>query len=117
MKSVLIVDDAAFMRLALRMLLEKNNYVVAGEADNGFDAIEEYKKYHPDIVTMDITMPKMTGLEAVKEIIKIDRNAKIIMISSMGQETHVKEAILSGAKNFIIKPYKEEHVLKTLCKL
>lgn len=117
MKSVLIVDDAAFMRMSLKLLLEKNNFIIAGEAEDGIDAVERYKEFRPDIVTMDITMPKMNGIEALKEILKFDQKAKVIMISAMGQEKHVKEAIVAGAKNFIVKPYKEEHILKTLCSL
>lgn len=117
MKSVLIVDDAAFMRLSLKMLLEKNNYTVVGEAENGLEALQKYKDCKPDIVTMDITMPIMTGIESLKEIIKFDPSANVVMISAMGQETHVKEAIVSGAKTFILKPFKEDHVVMTLSKL
>jgi len=114
MKKVLIVDDTAFMRLAIKTLLEKNNFNVVGEAENGIVAIRRYKEMEPDMVIMDITMPKMDGIEAVKEIIKYDKNAVIIMISATGQEIMVREAILAGAKTFIVKPYKEDYVLKTL---
>lgn len=116
MKKVLIVDDAAFMRLAIRTILEKNNFNVVGEAENGLVAIEKYKIFKPDIVTMDITMPKMDGIEATAEIKKIDKDATIIIISAIGQETMVKRGILAGAKTFIVKPFKEEHVIKTLNK-
>lgn len=117
MKKVLIVDDAAFMRLSLKTILEKSGFEVIGEASNGLEAIEKYMSLKPDIVTMDITMPEMNGVEAVREIKKLDSNAKIAMISAMGQEVWVKEAIMNGAKGFIIKPYKEDHLVDTLRKL
>lgn len=114
---VLVVDDAAFMRLAIKNVLEKNGFEVVAEAENGKDGIEKYVEFRPDIVTMDITMPDMTGIEALKKIREIDPNSKIVMISAMGQERMVKEAILSGAKSFIVKPYKEEHITQTLQKI
>ncbi len=117
MKKVLIVDDAAFMRLAIKTLLEKNGYEVIGEAENGAIGLEKYKELKPDIVTMDITMPEMTGIEALKKIKTFDPSAKVIILSAMGQESMVKEAILSGAKTFIVKPFKEEHVVQTLNKV
>lgn len=117
MKRVLIVDDAAFMRLSLRSVLESNGFEVVGEAENGLIGIAKYKELKPDIVTMDITMPQMDGIQAVKLIKSIDPAACIIMISSMGQETMVREAIMNGAKGFIVKPFKEEHIIKTLGKL
>lgn len=116
MKKVLIVDDAAFMRLAIKTILEKNNFEVVGEAENGLVAITKYKELKPDIVTMDITMPKMDGIEATVEIKNIDKDATIIIISAIGQETMVKKAIIAGAKTFIVKPFKEDHVLKTLAR-
>jgi two-component system chemotaxis response regulator CheY len=116
MKRVLIVDDAAFMRLAIKQMLENNNFEVVGEAENGLVAIAKYKELKPDIVTMDITMPKMDGIEAVEEIRKIDKDATIVIISAIGQETMVRKAIIAGAKTFIVKPFKEEHVIKTLAK-
>ena len=117
MKRVLVADDATFMRTSLRMMLERNGFEVAGEAENGLGAVNKYKEINPDIVTMDITMPVCDGIKAVKMIKEYDPNAKIIMISSMGQECFVKEAILSGAKGFIVKPFKEEYVIETLSKL
>lgn len=117
MKKILIVDDAAFMRLSLRSILEKSEFTVIGEAENGEVALKKYKELRPDIVTLDITMPGMDGISTLKEIKKIDRNAKVIMISSMGQECFVKEAILSGAKNFIVKPFTNDHVIKALEKI
>lgn len=117
MKKILIVDDAAFMRMAIRLLLEKNSFEVVGEAENGEAALIKYKELKPDIVTMDITMPGMSGIEALKNIIAYDPAAKVVMVSAMGQQDMVMEAIVAGAKSFIIKPFKEEHVLITLNKI
>lgn len=117
MISVLIVDDAAFMRMAIKNVLTKHGFLVAAEAKDGREGIEKYIEHKPDIVTMDITMPDMTGIEALKKIREIDPKAKIVMISAMGQENMVKEAILGGAKSFIVKPYKEEHIVQTLLKV
>ncbi|MGI5891272.1 MAG: response regulator [Bacillota bacterium] len=114
MIKVLIVDDAAFMRMAVRKVLEKNGFEIVGEAENGLVALSKYKECRPDIVTMDITMPEMTGIDALKQIRQIDPNAKVVMVSAMGQETLVREAILYGAKSFIVKPYKEDHMVQTL---
>jgi len=117
MAKVLIVDDATFMRMMIKDILEKNGFEVVGEANNGLKAVELYKKEQPDVVTMDITMPDMDGVQALKSIKKIDSNCKIVMVSAMGQETFVREAIISGAKGFVVKPIKEEHLVKTLNKL
>jgi two-component system chemotaxis response regulator CheY len=117
MKKVLIVDDAAFMRAAIKTILERNGFEVVGEAENGAIGVRKYQKLRPDIVTMDITMPEMTGLEALKHIRSFDPDAKVVMITAMGQEHLVKEAILSGAKSFIVKPFKEDHVIQTLKEL
>jgi two-component system chemotaxis response regulator CheY len=117
MAKVLIVDDAAFMRIVLRRMLEKNGYEIVGEAENGKDGVKKYMEIHPDIVTMDITMPEMTGIEALKSILNYDPNAKVVMISAMGQQQMVMEAIMAGAKSFIVKPFKEEHVILTLDKI
>lgn len=116
MKKILIVDDALFMRVTLKTMLEKNNFEVVGDAENGIKAIEMYKLLKPDIVTMDITMPQMEGIEALKEIIEFDPDAKVIMVSALGQETKVKEAIIIGAKGFVVKPFKEEYLVKALSK-
>ena len=116
MKKILVVDDAAFMRLTIKTMLEKNGFEVVGEAENGRKAIEMYKMLKPDIVTMDITMPDMGGVEALTEIIKFDPKATILMLSAMGQEGIVKDAVIKGAKGFIIKPFKEEYLLKALSK-
>jgi two-component system chemotaxis response regulator CheY len=114
MKRVLIVDDAAFMRLSLRSIVEKCEFEVVGEADTGIKAVQLYKQLKPDFVTMDLTMPELGGVEAIKLIKQIDKDAKIIVISSMGHEILVKEAIVAGAVSFIVKPYKEDFVIKQL---
>ena len=117
MKRVLVVDDAAFMRLTIKRILEGNGFEVIGEAENGAIAVEKYKELEPDIVTMDITMPEMTGIEALKSIREFDPEAKVIMVSAMGQEVMVRETIMLGAKSFIIKPFKNDHVIQTLNKV
>ena len=117
MKKVLIADDAAFMRMSIKTILTKNGFEVVGEAENGQVAVKKYKELKPDVVTMDITMPEMSGLEALKAIKEIDPQAKVIMISALGQEVMVREAIMYGAKSFIVKPLKEEHVINTLKKV
>lgn len=114
MKRVLIADDAAFMRLSLKTTIEKMGFDVVGEAENGKVAIEKYKTLKPDIVTMDCTMPEMDGLEALKWIKEFDPNCKVIMVTAIGQETMVRKAILSGAVNFIVKPFKEETLANVL---
>jgi len=117
MSKVLIVDDAAFMRISIKNMLTKNGYEIIGEAENGAIGVELYKELQPDIVTMDITMPEMSGLDALKEIIKTDPQAKVVMVSAMGQEAMVREAIVSGAKGFIVKPFKEEGIIAAIKKL
>ncbi len=117
MIKVLIADDAAFVRLAIKTLLEKNGFTIVAEAEDGEAAVQKYKQFKPDIVTMDITMPKKTGIQALKEIMQFDPKAKIVMFSAMGQETLIKESVLNGAKSFLVKPYKEENVVKTLSKV
>jgi len=117
MAKVLIVDDAAFMRISIKNMLTKNGYEVVGEAENGLIGVEMYKELQPDIVTMDITMPEMSGLDALKEITKIDPQAKVVMVSAMGQEAMVREAIVSGAKGFIVKPFKEDGIIAAIKKL
>lgn len=117
MAKVLVVDDAAFMRISIKNYLTKNGFEVIGEAENGIVAIEKYKELRPDIVTMDITMPEMSGLDAMKAIMSMDPGAKILMVSAMGQEAIVRDAVLSGAKGFIVKPFKEEGLVSALKKL
>lgn len=115
-KSVLVVDDAAFMRMMIKDILSKNGYAVVGEAENGSVAIEKYRELKPDLVTMDITMPEMDGISAVKEIKKIEPAAKIIMCSAMGQQAMVIDAIQAGAKDFVVKPFQPERVLEAVSK-
>lgn len=117
LKRVLVTDDAQFMRLSLRKILEKIGFEVVAEAVNGADAVSKYITFRPDIVTMDITMPKMNGIDAIKEIKKIDNQAKIIVISAMGNQFSVFEAIAAGACGFIVKPFNEADVTKNLTKL
>ncbi|HEY9062052.1 MAG TPA: response regulator [Pseudobacteroides sp.] len=114
MPSVLIVDDAAFMRTSLKLMLERNGFTVVGEAENGVACIQKYVELKPDIVTMDITMPILDGIEATKKIKELDPKAKVIIVSAMGQEAYVRDAVVAGAKNFIVKPFKEDHVMKVL---
>ncbi|HSR03277.1 MAG TPA: response regulator [Proteiniclasticum sp.] len=115
-KRIMIVDDAIFMRMKLKDILEKNGYEVVAEAQNGADAIEKYKTEKPDIVTMDITMPEMNGIEALQKIKKIDPSAKVIMCSAMGQQAMVMEAIQSGALDFIVKPFETDRVIDSIVK-
>jgi two-component system chemotaxis response regulator CheY len=117
MKRVLIADDAAFMRQSIKNILSKYDYEVVGEAENGKAAVAKYLELKPDLVTMDITMPEMSGIDALKEIMKNDKEAKVVMITAMGQEWLIKEAILSGAKSFIVKPFKEDFVMKVLSQI
>lgn len=112
-KKILVVDDATIMRLMLKHLFENNDFTVV-EAANGREAVELYSAHKPDLVTMDITMPDMDGITAVKEILKIDPAAKIIMCSAMGQVDKVKAAVMAGAKSFLVKPLQPERVLATV---
>ncbi len=113
---ILIVDDAAFMRMMIKDILVKNGYEVIGEAADGAEAIEKYKELKPDLVTMDITMPEMDGIMALKEIKKIDPDAKVIMCSAMGQQAMVIDAIQAGAKDFIVKPFQADRVIEAIKK-
>jgi two-component system chemotaxis response regulator CheY len=114
---VLVVDDAAFMRMMIKDILRKGGYEVVGEAEDGVKAVEKFKELRPDLVTMDITMPDMDGITAVKEIRKIDGNAMIIMCSAMGQQAMVIDAIQAGAKDFVVKPFQPERVLEAVRKV
>lgn len=113
---VLLVDDASFMRMMLKNILIGSGYEIAGEAENGNKAIEQYKALKPDLVIMDIIMPEMGGIDAVREIMKINPGAKILMCSSMGQQSLVVEAIQAGAKDFIVKPFQPSNVLEAVKK-
>lgn len=114
---VLVVDDAAFMRMNLRNLLEKEGYEVVGEGQNGVEAVKLYKELQPDIVTMDITMPEMDGISAMEKILAHDPQARVIVVSAMGQEAYIKKAIMAGAKHFIVKPFKKDNVLRIIEKV
>lgn len=117
MSKILVVDDAAFMRMMLKGILQKGGHEVVGEAENGKDAVEKYMSLKPDIVTMDITMPVMEGIEALKLIKQSDPNANVIMCSAMGQQGMVVQAIQAGAKDFIVKPFQEDRVLESIKKI
>lgn len=114
MAKILVVDDAKFLRMTLSNILKKANHEVVGEGENGQEAIELYRGLQPDLVTMDITMPIMSGLDAVKEIKKEFPLAKVIMCSAMGQQKMVVEAIEAGAKDFIVKPFDEARVIDSV---
>lgn len=116
MARILLVDDASFMRMMLKDLLTKNGHEVIGEAENGLIGVQRYKELKPDIVLMDITMPEMTGIEAVKKIKEFDGQAKVIMCSAMGQQGMVIEAIQAGAKSFIVKPFNGDKVIAEINK-
>lgn len=117
MARVLVVDDAAFMRMMLKDILTKAGHEVVGEAANGVEAVEKYKELKPDVVTMDITMPEMNGIDAIKEIKKLDPNATVIVCSAMGQQAMVIEAIQAGAKDFIVKPFQAARVIEAVQKV
>ena len=114
---VLIADDASFMRQMIREIIEPEGYEVVGEATNGMEAVALYLELQPDLVTMDIVMPKRSGIEAVRGILAEDPRAQVVMCSALGQETLVMEALHAGAKNFIVKPFKPDAVLSTLDRL
>ena len=114
---ILVVDDAAFIRMMVKDVLSKNGFTIAGEAENVAKAIEKYKELNPDLVIMDITMPEVDGIQAVKEIKKINAAAKVIMCSAMGQQAMVIEAIQAGAKDFIVKPFQAERIVEAVKKV
>ena len=116
MTRVLIADDASFMRQMIRDIIEPEGFEVVGEASDGVEVVEKFKELHPDLVMMDIVMPKRSGIDAVKGIVAMDPTAKVVMCSALGQETLVMEAIQAGAKDFIVKPFKPESVVATLRK-
>lgn len=117
MKRVLIADDASFMRQMIRDIIEPEGYEVVGEASDGVEVVEKFRKLRPDLVMMDIVMPKRSGIDAVRAIRSEDGAATIVMCSALGQETLVMEAIQAGAKDFIVKPFKPDAVLTTLSKV
>lgn len=117
MARVLIVDDAAFMRMMIKDILTKNEYNVVAEAENGAIAVEKYSEVNPDLVLMDITMPEMDGIQALKKIKENDPSALVIMCSAMGQQAMVIESIQAGAKDFIVKPFQADRVLEAVQKV
>lgn len=116
-KNILICDDAAFMRMMIKDILTKNGYNIAGEAENGQKAVEKYAELKPDLVLMDITMPEMDGIEALKRIKAADPSTSVIMCSAMGQQAMVIESIQSGAKDFIVKPFQADRVIEAVQKV
>lgn len=116
-KRILIVDDTLFMRVKLKALLQRMGYEVVGEAGNGLEAIEQFKTLRPDITTMDITMPEMDGVTALRQIKSLDPNALVIMISALGQESMIMDAIKAGARHYILKPFEEDKVKEIFSRL
>jgi two-component system chemotaxis response regulator CheY len=116
MARVLVVDDAAFMRKMVSDALAKGGHEVVGEAGNGQEAIDRFQELNPDLMTLDITMPEKDGLEALKEIVALDPGARVVMCSALGQESKVLEAIKSGAKDFVVKPFQPDRVLEAVSK-
>ena len=116
MTRVLIADDASFMRQMIRDIIEPEGFEVVGEASDGVEVIEKFKELHPDMVMMDIVMPKRSGIDAVKAIVEVDPTACVVMCSALGQEALVMEAIQAGAKDFIVKPFKPDSVVTTLAR-
>ncbi|MCE5170339.1 response regulator [Paenibacillus profundus] len=117
MKKVLVVDDSLFMRHVLKNILERNGYDVIGEAADGNEAVLQYERLKPEIVMMDITMPGMDGLAALRQIRMNDEQANVVMVSAMGQSYFIRESFCAGAKGFIIKPFQEEHLVETISNL
>jgi two-component system, chemotaxis family, chemotaxis protein CheY len=116
MAKILVVDDAEFLRVRLTKMLDVDGYEVF-QAENGLKAVATYKEIHPDVVLMDVTMPEMDGLTALKEIVGFDSKARVIMLTALGQESVVLEAVKSGARDFIVKPFEHERVSKAITKL
>jgi len=117
MKRVLVADDASFMRQMIRDIIEPEGYQVVGEASDGVEVVEKFRELQPDLVMMDIVMPKRSGIDAVKGIMELDPGARVVMCSALGQEALVMEAIQAGAKDFIVKPFKPDSVVTTLAKV
>ena len=117
MARVLVADDASFMRQMIREIVEAEGHEVVGEASDGDEVVEEFKRLHPDVVTMDIVMPRRSGIDAVKGIMQLDPGACVVMCSALGQETLVHEAMEAGARDFIVKPFKPDVVIATIQKV
>jgi len=116
MARILVADDASFMRQMIREIVESEGHEVVAEASDGIEAIDQFKNHHPDVVTMDIVMPRRSGIDAVKAILEFDPTARVVMCSALGQETLVNEALQAGAHDFIVKPFKPDSVINTLKK-
>ena len=114
MARILVADDASFMRQMIREIVEAEGHEVVAEASDGVDAIDMFRTHHPELVTMDIVMPRRSGIDAVKGILELDAGANVVMCSALGQETLVTEALQAGAKDFIVKPFKPDSVIKTI---
>jgi two-component system chemotaxis response regulator CheY len=117
MARILVADDASFMRQMIREIVEMEGHEVVAEASDGIEAIDQFKNHHPDVVTMDIVMPRRSGIDAVKAILEFDPTARVVMCSALGQETLVTEALQAGARDFIVKPFKPDSVVDTLKKV
>lgn len=116
MPTVLIADDAAFMRMMIKNILTEAGYEIAGEAENGAVAVAKWKELRPDLTTMDITMPEMDGIAALKEIRTVDPEARVVMCSAMGQQAMVIESVQAGARDFIVKPFQADRVIEAVAK-
>ena len=112
--NILIADDLSFMRMIQKEILTERGYTIVGEAADGREAVEKFKNLHPDLVLLDITMPNMNGLEAMRKIFSMDPKAKVIMCSALGQQNLIVEAIKAGVKDFIVKPFKPERILSAI---
>ena len=116
-KKILIVDDSNFLRNALKKILEGNGYEVVGTAENGLEAVSKYKELKPDLVTLDIIMPQLNGLQAIKMLRSIDPNALVVMVSSMSSKESITDCVKEGAKNYILKPFEEAKVIEVIQKV
>lgn len=117
MARILIVDDAAFMRMTIKKMVEAHGHEAVGEAENGVEAIKKYQELRPDIVLLDITMPEMNGVDAMKALKGLDASVKVIICSAMGQQAMVAQTIQAGAKDFIVKPFVEERLMASIDKV
>lgn len=117
MANIIVVDDSLFMRQILKELITGMGHVIIGEAEDGYEAVLKYSELRPDMITMDINMPKMSGVTALKEILKIDPEAKVLICSALGQQSMITESIRAGAKDFVVKPIQDERVMEAIKKI